>query len=346
MNILFYTDPHICLSSITECELVFDEIIELVEKYKISKVISLGDNFDTTKPSAAELNCLAKFLKKLNNKEVILLAATSHESETNILSSVDVYGILSDTITIVKEYRDEGKLYCGHFIINESKANKGSLSGTKSKKELQNYKFVVLGHGHNFEIIKPNVCQLGSCRYISFGEDENIKKRVGIVTDYGEDKERWGFIELKTPYPIVNIEVSNTVPTNLPKSALQSTNSVKTDDVTVDTTDPKSSISQAQTSQNSAQIQALCEKLDKLTPLTKVRIIFKDYVLWRSFLPFYQKYKGKFIVFRDKKDFLIDDQIISKSNSETQTVIQSFKVWLDKNKIEEKVQKILLGEIQ
>ena len=345
MNYLFYTDIHITKESLEECKLVQDEILMLCEKYKIHTVFNLGDSFDGLKPGSAELDLFSDFVKKLN-RPLILLVANSHESETHTESVVNHFGILNDNITVVKDYHDEGKLYCGHFIINESKENKGSLSGTKSKKDLKDYKFVVLGHGHNFEIIKPNVCQLGSCRYVSFGEDENIKKKVAIVLDYGEDKEKWGFVDLLSPYPIVNIEVSLKIESKPSKTAIRDTNSVKTADITVDTNDPKSSISQAQTSQNTAKIKELCQKLDKLAPLTKVRIIFKDYSLWREFLPFYQTYKEKFIIFRDKKDFIIEDKVITQGKSDTQTVVESLKKYLIANKVEQKIQDILLEELK
>ena len=53
MNILIYSDPHVCLSSINECNLVFDEIIGLCNKYDVNAVISLGDNFDNIRPTSA-----------------------------------------------------------------------------------------------------------------------------------------------------------------------------------------------------------------------------------------------------------------------------------------------------
>jgi len=281
---------------------------------------------------------------KLENKEIILLAANSHESETNELSSVDVYGILKNNITVVKEYHEEDKLYLGHFIVNESTANPNG--GTKSKTELSGYKNVLLGHGHNFEVIKPNICQLGSCRYTSFGENAEIKKRIGIVTDYGEEKERWGFIELKTPYPIVNIEVTSKMEEKGPKTPVSAPINDKSADKGNAIKHKKSLKIAPQKPLICHEIKELCEILDKLAPATKVRTIFKDYDLWRQFLPFYQKYKGKFNIFRDKKDFIIEDKTVAAEKSETQTVVESLKKYLEDHKIDPKIRDILLEELK
>jgi DNA repair exonuclease SbcCD nuclease subunit len=343
MNYLFYTDLHITDDSLKECESILDEILILCEQYKIHTVYNLGDTFDSIKPSSAALDLFSNFIKKLN-RPMVLLVANSHESETQTISIVNHFGILTDKINVVKEYKDEEKLYLGHFIVNESKTN--LFGGTKSKTELSGYKNVILGHGHNFEIIKPNICQLGSCRYVSFGEDANIKKRIGLVTDYGEEKERWGFIELKSPYPIVNIEVSSILDEKASKTNISAPISDKTDDTTIDTKKQKSLKNAPQKPLICYEIKELCEILDKLAPATKVRTIFKEYDLWRAFLPFYQKYKGKFNIFRDKKDFIIEDKTVAAEKSETQTVVESLKKYLEDNKIDPKIRDILLEELK
>src|SRR5574343_1497390 len=139
MNILFFTDLHITDDSLKECELILDEILMLCEKYKVHTVYNLGDTFDSLKPSSLALDLFSNFIKKLNCP-MVLLVANSHESETQTISIVNHFGILSDSIKIVKEYKEGGKLYCGHFIVNESKAIPNG--GTVSKKDLSSYKYV------------------------------------------------------------------------------------------------------------------------------------------------------------------------------------------------------------
>lgn len=94
-----------------------------------------------------------------------------------------------------------------------------------------------------------------------------------------------------------------------------------------------------------AEIEAICQKLDKIDPKTKVRVIFKDYALWREFLPFYNKYKNKFEIFKDKKDFLISDNMLVKAKTEMTTLKESMLNYLDKTKIDDLIKKTLLEEL-
>ena len=197
-NILIYTDEHRCLSALEECELIDREIISLKEKYNCDTVISLGDNFDSIKPSSQELDQFARFIKKLNCK-IIIIAADSHESESSTESVLNHYGILSDNVEIVKEFIDENRLYCGHFSIKESSKN---FDAKLSKVDLK-YKQVWLGHVHSFQVIKPNVCHLGSCRWINFDEAKDKEKSIAIIQDYKGENEKTIFIPLKSPYKMV-----------------------------------------------------------------------------------------------------------------------------------------------
>ena len=100
-------------------------------------------------------------------------------------------------------------------------------------------------------------------------------------------------------------------------------------------------------SSNLSKIKMLCQKLDKLPKETKIRIISRDYELWRDFLPHYNKYKEKFFVFRDKKDFLINaikDTVTEKK--EQKSLKESLIKFMQENKIEKKIRDILLEEIK
>jgi len=103
---------------------------------------------------------------------------------------------------VVKEYHDEHKLFVGHFIMNQSSKNFG---GTVDSKTLKQYRYVILGHGHNHEMSRDNWCQLGSIRYVDFGEDPKIPKKVGICLGYETNYPKWKFINLNSPYPMKNI---------------------------------------------------------------------------------------------------------------------------------------------
>lgn len=343
-NLLFYTDLHIDKNSLEECKLILDEIASLIKEHNITKVINLGDSFDTLKPSSIELDLFSQFVTKINIP-IIVLAANSHESSTNEDSVLNHFGILNNNITVVKEYID-GDLYCGHFIVSEAKKGMGS---TVSKKDLEKYTHVLLGHQHDFEKIKPNCVQLGSCRFVDFGEDPSIKKKVAICLDYKGEHEKWGFLDLKSPYPAVNIEVGEI--TELKKSkkgskeAISAPKNASIPETSDNTDNEKESKIAPINPSNLAEIKALCEKLDKLDKKTKVRVIFKDYSLWREFLPFYQAYKDKFVIFVDKKDFIINIDVVKEKNKDI-SIKNSFIKFLEVNKVEDKIKNILLEEIK
>ena len=91
--------------------------------------------------------------------------------------------------------------------------------------------------------------------------------------------------------------------------------------------------------------QELCSYLDSLVSNTKVRVVFGDYELWRTFLPLEQKYKDKFIVFRQKKEF-IQDIIQTVQKTDSKQMGEALIEWMNKNKIEKKIQEILLEKIK
>ena len=142
------------------------------DRYCINKLIIPGDSFDKVSPTSKELDCLSTFLKKIN-LPTTLLAANSHESTTQTESVINHFGILADTINVVKEYHDENKLFVGHFIMNQSTKNYG---GTVYFKTLKQYRYVILGHGHNHEICKDNWCQLEVLGILILEKTQKLKK--------------------------------------------------------------------------------------------------------------------------------------------------------------------------
>jgi len=327
MNYLIFGDIHVSQSSLKECKIIFKEIIDLCNKYSITHVISLGDNFNNNKPTASELNCLGEFIRGLGSRKIILLAAQSHESETVELSSVDIYGILSDNVKVVKEFKDGNHLYCGHFILSESNVNYGAKL---SKEDFKNYIYCLLGHQHSYQIIKPNICHLGSSRYVSFSEANDKHKIVALITSYGEENEQIHFLSLKSPTKMVEFilnsnnsnELEEKNSKNPPKEALQDTILPKNGQVGKDTVNSNSSISQAQNPSNLSQIELLCQKLDKLDKNTKVKVKIMDFGSFRGFLPFVNKYSSKFETFKYETSF----EVVSVDNQKCQsTEIKSFR---------------------
>lgn len=329
MNLLIFSDVHILEQDLPEIEVIFDELLLIKDKYCINKIIIAGDTFDKVNPTPKELNCFANFVKRVNIP-IILIAAQSHESISPTENILTHFGILKSNLAVSSEYIDEKDLYVGHFIVKQSSSNFG---GTVDKETLKQYKHVLLGHGHNFEIIKPNICQLGSVRFIDFGENPEIHKKIAICENYKEDTERWHFIGLNSPYPMKNIELN--------KKAI-------IDPIANDLSDKKIA-GEGKESGFLGKFEAikdLTTHLDKLDPKTKIRIIFKDYSLWREFLPIYHVYKQKFIVFRDKKDFLIQPIVeVVSEKKENKSLKESLIQFMKDNKVEQFIQDILLNEI-
>jgi DNA repair exonuclease SbcCD nuclease subunit len=328
MNLMFASDFHILESELLEINEIFAELLILKDKYSINKIIIPGDSFDSIKPTSKELDCLSNFFKNLNIP-IILIAANSHESTTPEDSVVNHFGLLNEKIYVCKEYIDEERLFVGHFGVKESTLGYG---GTVSKTDLRKYKNVVLGHFHNHEIIKPNIMQLGSIRYVDFGEDKNIKKRIAICLNYGETDQKWLILALNSPYSMIDIELTKN------STSITSNDASKTKNI-VPTSSGKRNCA------SFLSISDITAYLDKLDSKIKIRVIFNNYDLWREFLPLSDKYKDKFFLFKEKKDFLISEHSLAKAKNEMTSLKESLKNYLEKNKVEEEIKKIILEEI-
>jgi DNA repair exonuclease SbcCD nuclease subunit len=204
-NILFFSDLHITQSSLKECILILEEISMLAKKYNVDTLINLGDTFDSLKPNSLELDIFATFIRRLD-KRIIILAANSHESATQEESILNHYGILSDNVTVVKEFKDEKHLYCGHFSVKESASN---YDAKLSKDVFKDYVYVFLGHIHSYSLIKPNIVHLGSSRFVDFAEAQDKYKIIALITEYNTEQERVHFIKLKSPIPMIEVKLKN-----------------------------------------------------------------------------------------------------------------------------------------
>ncbi len=350
MNYLIFGDLHITQNSLKECQEILNEILMLCNKYSITHVIDLGDTYDSLKPSSQELDLFAKFIKDLN-RPIIILAADSHESTTKEESILNHYGILSDNVTVVKEFKDNNHLFCGHFMIKESNKNYGAIF---SKEDLKQYTYCFLGHLHSYQMIKPNICHLGSARYVSFDEAQDKHKIVVLITDYETQAEKVHFLKLQSPIKMVefilnsnnNNELQGKDPKTASKEALQDTILGKNSDVGKDTNNQNKSISQAQNPSNPSQIEALCQQLDKLPENTKVKVKILDFESFRQFLPLCNKYSTKFETFKYETQFEV---VPVNTQKDRLTEMTNFKEnilkWLEIKQIDKIIKEILLKEI-
>jgi len=328
MTYLIFGDLHINQSSLKECNLILREIIELCNKYSVTNIISLGDNFDCLKPSSLELDLFAKFIRDLN-RPITIIAADSHESTTQEESILNHYGILNHNIEIVKEIRDGNHLYCGHFSVKESSKNYGAKI---SIKDLKNYYLLIfLGHLHSFD---PNIIHLGSCRFVNFDEAKDKYKLVALITNYNTSQEKVDFIPLKTPIPMKQFELYK-------NDVLDSLNT---------TSEPKSSNFEGEKPLNSnirMTLSELIPTLDKLDPKTKVKVKILDFTSFREFLPLCRNYDTKFATFKYETDFeVISDSTEKSIRTEIVNFKESFRNYLNNQKIDLKIMEILQKEIE
>lgn len=313
-NILLFSDLHISKSSLKECALILEEIGMLANKYNCDTIINLGDTFDNLKPNSEELDLFATFIKRLN-KKMIIIAANSHESESHVNSIVNHFGILNENITIVKEFIDENRLYCGHFSIKESLKN---YDAKLTKEDLKQYKQAWLGHIHSFQKIKPNVCHLGSSRYVSFDE-ANDKKVVGIITNYKEESEKTGFIALNSCYPMKEYIVSNSTKSN--------------------------DLPQQNPMKNVLSIAQCDSILASLESNTKIKVKILDFESFKQFLPLVSKYTSKFSLFKYETIFTVASDNIQKSTKTEVNLSESFNQFSKDRDIDSEIINIIKGKL-
>jgi DNA repair exonuclease SbcCD nuclease subunit len=345
-NVLFFSDLHITQSSLKECISILEEIGMLANKYNVDTLINLGDTFDSLKPNSLELDIFSTFIRRLN-KKIIIIAADSHESTTQEESIINHFGILNEMVTVVKEFKDGNHLYCGHFSIKESISN---YDAKLSKEAFKDYLYVFLGHIHSYQLIKPNIVHLGSSRYINFDEAKDKQKIVALITGYGTEAEKVHFMKLKSPIPMIQLELGKNDSKNSPKEARPGTIIDPPGKIENDTPEAKSTILQAENPLNPKRFGDVCllsSFLDKTDPKTKVKVKIMDFESFRQFLPLCSKYSTKFATFKYETNF----EVISVNNQkckdiETKSFKESFQNWLKNQKIDPKITEILQKEIE
>jgi len=301
MNILLFSDLHLTHNNLEECKEILQEISDLTKKYNVEHIYDLGDTFDSIKPSSNELDIFSNFIQTLQIPLTIVVAK-SHESINEETSILNHFSILHPLVTIVSEFKDENYMYLGHFIVNESKKRGGIIS----KDELKYYRYCFLGHSHSWEIIKPNICQIGSCRYVNFDESIDKAKVVVLFENYRGVNPRIHFLALKAPILMKDFilnsnnynELSKINPKNAPQEAISDPifdqNSVKRNDTNLEKSKQITPINPP----NPRQIDLLCQELDNLPKRTKVRVKIMDFESYKGFLPLVNKYINKFVQFK------------------------------------------------
>jgi DNA repair exonuclease SbcCD nuclease subunit len=346
-NILIYSDLHITQSSLKECALILEEIGMLANKYNCDTLINLGDTFDGLRPTSSEMDIFATFIRRLgNDKQHIILAADSHESETKEISILNHYGILANNVRIVKEYKDQNHLFCGHFILKESSKNFGAKL---SKEDLKQYLYTFLGHSHSYEVIKPNCVQLGSSRWVNFGEANDKNKIIALITDYDAPQEQVHFLKLKSPIPMIQLELYQNTSKNSPLEAPESINLAQNASEGKDTNLIKSSILQGGNPPKPGEfrdVSQLSAFLDKTDQKTKIKVKIFDFESFKAFLPLESKYQKKFEKFVRENDFeLISDDTTKRAKSEID-LKQSFEKFAKEKQIDEEIKEIINKEIK
>jgi hypothetical protein len=84
--------------------------------------------------------------------------------------------------------------------------------------------------------------------------------------------------------------------------------------------------------------------LDNTDPKIKVRVIFKDFDTYSKVINSLSAYKSKFILFAEKKDFIMNSNLVL-TKKEDISLKESLIKYLEDNKVNEDIKKILLGEI-
>jgi len=335
MNILLFSDIHITQDSLQECNKIFDEIISLCQKHNVEKIICLGDSFDNIKPSSIEMDLFAHFVVKCA-RPIVLIAAESHESITSSESVINHFGVLNDKITVVKSYEDGQHLFCGHFMVKEAKYG---INATHNKKEF-NHKYVFLGHQHSFELIKPNICQLGSCRYVTFAEWQD-KKVVALIENYKEENERVHFLHLKSPIPMQIIELGQKQAKNTSNFALQGSTNNDKKEIGQATLKKNKAVLPQQTLSQAHSFEVVCQTLNELPAETKVKVIIYNFDDYRRFLAVEANYKKKFIKFvRENRFTLQNDLVIAQK--ETKSLKESFEKFSKEKEVNVEITKIIL----
>jgi len=173
-------DFHITRSRLKELSNILDQIQVLSRSYPL--LFILGDVFDTSTPTAEEIDVFIKFLKGIPLTTSIYLISGNHDKGkiNSLIWSKRIHPNLifsPDELSIVVKGK---QIVLKHSNVSESKIGPNEVSlGNFSYKSIQ-ADILLLGHIHKPQVIseKPLVLHPGSPYYINFGERNDNSKGV------------------------------------------------------------------------------------------------------------------------------------------------------------------------
>ena len=203
MRLVVFGDSHINQNNIEELEKVFKEIYFYLNNN--SFLICLGDYYDKNKLSAQELEfgtCWAnKFRKEVKkfyllrgNHPLVAKEVNKYQSSIEYLKYLDIK--IFDEVVV-------NKIYFAHKFTDKTNINLVNRNPNFeiSLKELENYKYSLLGHFHSFqELIPKRAYHLGSCIWTSFNEVNDEHKYIAIINKNVK------FVKLSSPTPMRDVD--------------------------------------------------------------------------------------------------------------------------------------------
>lgn len=197
-------DIHIIESKIKELLDIFSFIILKLQKYKKEnlRIVVLGDLFTRKHPTPLEVYYITCFMSRLKDiaQDVIVIEGNHDTLSDDFVSTKYLEFLGEDTrIEVLTDFYDESGNYYAHRFTDKSERTDGK--DVLSVDELtKNCNYTFLGHQHTPQNITDKIFHVGSIYYVSFGENEYEKKRIGIL----DENNTLSWIELQ-PIPICNV---------------------------------------------------------------------------------------------------------------------------------------------
>jgi hypothetical protein len=207
--ILTFADPHIEESNIEELDKVFNEILNYFNKD--THIICLGDYYHKNRPTAKEIEFGSKWSSKFMNffKNFTMLRGNhtmvNFKENNSSVEYMKYFGVsvLEDIVI--------NNIYFGHKMTEKSDMFFGIDIPTEARYEIKTadllkYDISLLGHQHAYQEIDKAIYHIGSIIYTTFNEINVAKKYIFKINEKDKTIEK---IELKTPYPMVEVSSVN-----------------------------------------------------------------------------------------------------------------------------------------
>ena len=203
MRLVVFGDSHINQNNIEELEEICKEIYFYLNYNTF--LICLGDYYDKNRLSAQELEFGTRWANKFRKevKEFYLLRGNhplvakevnKYQSSIEYLKYLDIK--IFDEVVV-------NKIYFAHKFTDRTNVNLINRDSNFeiSLKEIENYKYSLLGHFHSFqELIPKKAYHLGSCIWTSFNEVNDKHKYIAIIN------KNIKFVKLSSPIPMRDVD--------------------------------------------------------------------------------------------------------------------------------------------